>query len=225
MPPHFGRFVAYYRVSTDKQGKSGLGLEAQRTAVDQRLNGGDWKLIAEFTEVESGKRKKRPELDAALRLCKTESARLVVAKLDRLSRNVTFLLTLLDSGVDVLFADMPEVDGAMGRFIITAMASVAELEAGLISERTKAGLVVAKKRGVKLGRTGAELLAPKYRAEALDRARSLEPLVKTFQDQGYSLRRMAEELSHRKVPTPRGGKWHPQSVKLVLKRLGLHSSS
>ena len=109
MPAHSGNFVSYYRVSTDRQGRSGLGLDAQKEAVQQRLNGGRWQLIAEFVEIESGKRAKRPQLDAALGACKKHKSKLVVAKLDRLSRNVSFLLKLIDSGVEVLFADLPEL--------------------------------------------------------------------------------------------------------------------
>ena len=163
MPAHHGKFVSYYRVSTDRQGRSGLGLDAQKEAVQQRLDGGRWQLVAEFVEIESGKRAKRPQLDAALAACKKHKAKLVVAKLDRLSRNVSFLLKLIDSGVEVLFADLPELNGAMGRFMLTTMASVAELEAGLISERTKAALKAAKARGVRLGRHGAEVLAPRFK--------------------------------------------------------------
>src|SRR6476469_4012033 len=133
MPAHHGKFVSYYRVSTDKQGRSGLGLDAQKEAVQQRLNGGRWQLVAEFVEIESGKRAKRPQLDAALAACKKHKAKIVVAKFDRLSRNVSFLLKLIDSGVEVLFADLPELNAAMGRFMLTTMASVAELEAGFHS--------------------------------------------------------------------------------------------
>jgi len=218
LPAHQGKFVGYYRVSTDKQGKSGLGLEAQKAAVEERLNGGRWQMAGEFIEIESGKRTKRPQLDAALAACKEHRAKLVVAKLDRLSRNVAFLLKLIDSGVEVLFADLPDLNGAMGRFVLIIMASVAELEAGLISERTKAALKAAKSRGVKLGTEGAKR-ANQYHAEAVDRAKELEPVIREMQDKGYSMRRMAKELNKRKVKTPRGGMWHPQTVKMVIQRL------
>jgi DNA invertase Pin-like site-specific DNA recombinase len=206
MAPYHGKFVAYYRVSTDRQGKSGLGLEAQKEAVRQRLNGGRWQVVEEFVGVESGKRVSRPQLDAALAACKKHKAKLVVGKLDRLSRNVAFLLKLIDSGVEVLFADLPELNGAMGRFMLITMANMAELEGGLISERTKAALAAAKKRGVKLGRHGAEVLAPKYQEEARQGAGELRPIVTELQVKGLSLAKIVGELNRRKVPTPRGGK-------------------
>jgi DNA invertase Pin-like site-specific DNA recombinase len=215
MLAHSGKFVSYYRVSTDKQGKSGLGLEAQKETVQQHLNGGRWQIV----EVESGKRASRPQLEAALAACKKHKAKLIVAKLDRLSRNVSFLLKLIDAGVEVLFADPPELNGAMGRFILTTMASVAELEAGLISERTKAALKAAKARGVRLGRHGAEVLAPRYQEEARQRAMQLEPVIRELQEKGYSRNRMATELNKRKVPTPRCGRWDHSSVRNVLNRL------
>lgn len=217
-PAHSGRFVAYYRVSTDKQGRSGLGLEAQRQAVRDRLDGGSWQLVGEYTEVESGRRARRPELEEALAACKKHKAKLVVAKLDRLSRNTRFLLTLIESGVDVLFAHLPEVRGAMGKFILTQMAAIAELEAGLTGERTKAALAAAKQRGVRLGVTGAERAA-RYKAEAVARAVELAPILRDLQQQGLSLRGIAVALTKRRVPTPRGGTWHPQLVARVLERL------
>src|SRR3979409_2004676 len=147
-----GKFVSYLRVSTDKQGRSGLGLEAQREAVTAYLNGGKWTLVSEYVETESGKRTDRPKLAAALAHAKAIGATIVFAKLDRLSRNVDLLRSLVASDVDLVFCDLPHVPpGAMGRFLLTQMASVAELEAGLISERTKAALAAAKARGGKLG--------------------------------------------------------------------------
>jgi DNA invertase Pin-like site-specific DNA recombinase len=131
-----GKFVSYLRVSTDKQGRSGLGVEAQREAVARYLNGGSWKLVAEYVETESGKRSDRPKLAAALGHAKAIGATVVFAKLDRLTRNVDLLRTLVSSGVDLVFCDLPNVPpGAMGRFLLTQMASVAELEAGLTSEQ------------------------------------------------------------------------------------------
>ena len=218
-PAHRSKFVAYYRVSTDKQGRSGLGLEAQRQAVRDRLDGGSWQLVGEYTEVESGRHKARPELAKALAACKKHKAKLVVAKLDRLSRNAGLLLTLLDSGVEVLFADMPHIPGAMGKFVVGIMAQVAELEAGLISERTKAALAAAKTRGVRLGPHGV-VLASRYRAEADERARALAPTLRELQERGMSLRDIARELTKRKQPTPRGGAWHPQLVRRIVQRLG-----
>jgi DNA invertase Pin-like site-specific DNA recombinase len=142
-----GKFVSYLRVSTDKQGRSGLGLEAQREAVTRYLNGGNWTLAAEYVETESGKRSDRPKLAAALAHAKAIRATVVFAKLDRLTRNVDLLRSLVASDVDLVFCDLPHVPpGAMGRFLLTQMASVAELD-----ERTKAALAAAKARGVKLG--------------------------------------------------------------------------
>src|SRR5262245_2426871 len=146
-----GKFVCYYRVSTSRQGRSGLGLEAQRTAVASYLNGGSWKIINEFTELESGKRSDRPELDKALAAARLHRCPLIVSKVDRLTRSVAFLSRLLEAGVDVRFADLPQIEGATGRFLLQQMVAVAELEAGMISARTKAALAAAKKHGKKLG--------------------------------------------------------------------------
>src|SRR6202163_2691586 len=146
-----GKFIAYYRVSTERQGRSGLGLEAQRAAVALYLNGGNWHIAAEFTEIESGRRSDRPELDKALAAARLHRCPLVVSKVDRLTRSVAFLSRLLEAGVDVRFADLPQIEGATGRFLLQQMVAVAELEAGMISARTKAALAAAAKRGKKLG--------------------------------------------------------------------------
>src|ERR1044071_4967039 len=143
------KFVAYYRVSTSKQGASGLGIEAQRSAVARYVH--DGRVIQEFTEVESGRRNHRPQLDRALASARLHRVPLVVAKVDRLTRSVAFLSRLLEAGVDVRFADLPAIEGPTGRFILQQMAAVAELEAGMISKRTKDALAAAKARGKKLG--------------------------------------------------------------------------
>jgi DNA invertase Pin-like site-specific DNA recombinase len=225
MPAHSGKFVSYIRVSTDAQGRSGLGLEAQRAAVKASLNGGSWKIVGEFVEVESGKRAKRPELEAALAACKKHRAKLIVAKLDRLARNTKFLLTLLDSGVEVLFCDMPQVAGAMGRFTVTQMAAVAELEAGLISERTKAALAAAKERGVELGANGKKLAA-QFKAEADERAEALRDTFVDFVKRRYSFRGMADELTRRKIAAPNGSAaWNYKTAQRMVKRLSLKTPS
>jgi len=146
-----GRFVAYTRVSTARQGRSGLGLEAQRGAVAAYLNGGAWKLIGEYQEIESGRHDDRPELLKALAHCRSHGAALVVAKVDRLARSQSFLSKILDAGVDVRFCDLPQIEGPTGRFLLQSMMSVAELEAGMIKARTMAALAVAKANGKKLG--------------------------------------------------------------------------
>jgi DNA invertase Pin-like site-specific DNA recombinase len=227
-----GKYISYLRVSTDKQGRSGLGLEAQRAAVESYLNGGRWTLAAEYLEAESGKRSDRPKLAKALAHAKAIGATLVFAKLDRLTRNVDLLRALVASDVDLVFCDLPHVPpGAMGRFLLTQMASVAELEAGLISERTKAALAAAKARGVKLGNpNGARALRGKQtgnaqavaavKANAKRRAGNLIAIVNDIRSQGLtSVRAIAAELNERGVLTPRGGAWHPTSTARLLSRL------
>ena len=148
MTRHHGKFVSYLRVSTKRQGESGLGLEAQRKAVSDFLNGGNWKLVEELVEVESGKHDhNRPALHKALEACKVYGATLVIAKLDRLSRDAHFLLGLQKAGVKFVAADMPEAN----EMVVGIMALVAQAERRMISERTKAALQAAKARGVKLG--------------------------------------------------------------------------
>ena len=145
MSAHRYKFVAYFRVSTDRQGQSGLGLEAQRSAVSAYLNGGSWTMIAEFTEVESGKHGDRPQLAAALAACKKHKAKLVIAKLDRLSRNLAFIATLMDSGVEFVAVDNPHAN----KLTLHILAAVAQHEREMISQRTRDALQAAKTRGTR----------------------------------------------------------------------------
>ncbi len=216
-------FIAYARVSTAKQGRSGLGLEAQQEAIKSYLKPGDVLLTPVYVEVESGKRSDRPELTKALAHAKLTGATLLVAKLDRLARNVRFLLSLLESGVEVAFCDLPQITGAMGRFMVTQMAGVAELEAGLISERTKAALKAAKERGVKLGgyRGGPTVdhslgLAERQR-RADEFASRVRPVIEDAKASGAnSLRQIAAYLTERGVQTRRGGPWDAAKVRQLL---------
>jgi DNA invertase Pin-like site-specific DNA recombinase len=228
MAQNSGKFIAYYRVSTGRQGKSGLGLDAQREAVKAYLNGGDWKIVGEFTEVESGKNADRPALEKALAASRLHRASLVVSKVDRLTRSVAFLSRLLEAGVDVRFADLPQIEGATGRFLLQQMVAVAELEAGMISARTKAALAAAKRRGVKLGGNRgvtpstkmhkASQAAIQARADA--RASDVAPVIAELQASGAtSLRAIADGLNARKIPTARGnGEWTATQVMRVLER-------
>ena len=226
-----GKFVSYLRVSTDKQGRSGLGLEAQREAVASYLNGGRWTLVKEFVETESGKRADRPKLKAALAHAKAIGATLVFTKLDRLTRNVDLLRSLVASNVDLVFCDLPSVPtGAMGRFLLTQMASVAELEAGLTSERTKAALAAAKARGVKLGnpngarslhgkQTGNREAVAAIKAAAQARAADLEAILKECREKGMGVRDIAANFNESGIVTPRGGRWYPTSIARLFERM------
>jgi DNA invertase Pin-like site-specific DNA recombinase len=219
MSAHRGKFVAYFRVSTDRQGKSGLGLEAQREAVLDYLNGGSWQLVAEFTEVESGKHADRPQLAAALAACRKNKARLVIAKLDRLSRNLAFIAALMDSGVEFVAVDNPHAN----KLTVHILAAVAQHEREAISERTRAALAAAKARGVKLGnprlaeaREGV-LAARVAAADAF--AANVRPIIKEIQTSGVgSLRGVAKALTARGVATARGGVWTAVQVSDVLRR-------
>ena len=218
-------FVAYYRVSTAKQGASGLGLEAQREAVRRYLNGGDWRIVAEFTEVESGKRNSRPELTKALAAARLHRAPLVVAKLDRLSRNAAFLLTLRDAGVKFVAADMPDAND----MTVGILAVVAQAEREAISRRTKEALAAAKARGTKLGGDRGRTLTDENRkaaaaakaAQAASRAGDLAPLIADLRERGVtSLQAIARELTALEVPTARNGaKWSAVQVKRTIDRM------
>lgn len=223
------KFVCYYRVSTSRQGKSGLGLEAQRTAVAAYLKGSEWQIVNEFTEIESGRRADRPELDKALASARLHRCPLVVSKVDRLTRSVAFLSRLLEAGVDVRFADLPKIEGATGRFLLQQMVAVAELEAGMISARTKAALAAAKRRGVALGGDRGVRPSIKTRlkatqalaARADERARDVADTIKKLQEGGAaSLRAIAAGLNLAGIPTPRGRDvWSAVQVHRTLSRL------
>lgn len=221
-----GKFIAYYRVSTQKQGRSGLGLEAQKNSVANYLNGGRWQLLAEFTEIESGKRNDRPKLLEALALCRIHNATLVIAKLDRLARNVAFISNLMESHVDFVAVDLPQAN----RLTIHILAAVAEAEAEAISTRTKLALAAAKRRGVKLGGDrgniagespkGVRASAKVRIANAQRRANDLMPVIQAIQAEGKtSLQAIADALNAKGILTPRGAQFMPTSVMRLLDRL------
>ena len=218
------RFVAYFRVSTDRQGQSGLGLEAQRNAVINYLNGGSWTLLDEFVEVESGKRDDRPKLAKAMLLCQRTRSTLVIAKLDRLARNVAFIANLMDSGVDFIAVDSPHAS----RLTLHILAAVAENEREMISQRTKSALAAARARGVKLGknnlteegqRLGAVNGSQKRIKQADTFARQFVPVIDDIKNSGVnSLRGIARELSARGIPTATDAMWHPATVRNLINR-------
>lgn len=220
--------VAYYRVSTAKQSASGLGLDAQRAAVEALCASRGMDLIAPpFTEIESGKNNDRPQLEAAISRCRLTGATLVVAKLDRLSRNVAFLAALQDSDIRFIAADIPEAN----ELTVHIMAAVAQAERKAISKRTREALAAAKARGQKLGNpNGASALrrANKGNAAAIGRivakadahAEQLRPVIADLKAKGcVSLFGISRALNGQSMMTPRGGKWHPSSVSNLLKRL------
>jgi len=216
-------FVSYLRVSTDRQGKSGLGLEAQRKAVLDHV-AGKGEIAAEFVEIESGKRNDRPQLASAIAEAKRTGAVLLIAKLDRLARNVAFIANLLESGADIAAADMPEAN----RFLLHVMAAVAEHEGRAISDRTRAALAAAKARGVALGwsmpERAAEQLAAsrkgaaKNTAKADQHAGNMLPIIQQIEAGGASLRQIAAALNERGIKTARGGLWYAATVRNVLAR-------
>jgi DNA invertase Pin-like site-specific DNA recombinase len=225
------RFIAYLRVSTQQQGKSGLGLDAQREAVEKHIASVTGLLVGQFTEVESGKVASRPELAKALSACRAQKATLLVARLDRLARNTKFLLEVLEGigPAGICFCDLPQLPaGPVGRLLVSLLASVAELEAGLISARTKAALAQAKLRGVKLGNPH---LKPGNKAMALAanavqqrladaRAQDVQPFIQQAQQAGaVSLGQLAQALNARGIPSARGGTWSANSVARTVERL------
>lgn len=218
-----GKYVAYHRVSTQKQGASGLGLEAQRMAVDQFMARTSGQLVAEVQEIESGGKNDRPRLAEALTLCRVHGATLIIAKLDRLARNVHFISGLMEAGVDFVACDFPQAN----RLTIHVLAAVAEHEREMISARTKAALAAAKARGVKLGnpanlsnrRVGSVAGNAVRTEKAQRRARDLLPVIDAIRAEGgTTLRAIAAGLDDRAIAAPRGGRWSAAQVIRLLVR-------
>lgn len=215
--PDITNCVAYYRVSTGRQGKSGLGLQAQEQAVSDFLKSKGWHLARSYTEIESGKRKDRPKLAEAIAEAKRLKGKLIIAKLDRLARNVHFIAGLMETGVDFVAVDMPTAD----KFMLHVYAAMAEEEGRRISQRTKAALAAAKSRGVELGKNG-KVLAERNKAEAKAFAATLRSIITEIRNEGHkSVRAVTMALNERDIPSREGGRWHLRSTVLLLKRLAL----
>lgn len=219
-----GKFVTYLRVSTKRQGDSGLGLEAQKAAVENHLNGGAWTVCGEFVEVESGKSDtNRPQLQRAIAACRVYGAKLLIAKFDRLSRDAHFLLGLEKAGIEFVACDNPHAN----RLTVGIMALVADEERRAISSRTKAALAAAKARGVKLGGDRGAVLTTEAKAKGVEvrkakaqsRAVDLLPIIEDIRSSGATtLQAIADTLNARGIPTARGGTWAPVQVSRVVAR-------
>jgi DNA invertase Pin-like site-specific DNA recombinase len=210
--PAPSHWVAYYRVSTDRQGCSGLGLEAQRSSVLTYLARIGGTLAAEFTEVESGKRADRPELLAALAICRRRKIPLIIAKLDRLARNVAFVSNLMESKIEFLAVDMPEASP----FTIHILAAVAEHERKLASIRTREALQAAKARGKRLGSPRIEDARAAHVAASDAFAAGVWPHIEELTLSGLSLRKIAAELNERAIKTRTGKAWEASTVRNVI---------
>jgi DNA invertase Pin-like site-specific DNA recombinase len=209
------KFVSYIRVSTAEQGQSGLGLEAQRQAVNEYVSRVSCEVIDQFVEVESGSRNDRPQLKAAIDLCKRQKATLIIAKLDRLARNVAFISTLMESGISFLAADNPHAN----KLMLHMLAAFAEHERDQIRARTKAALAAARARGVVLGRYGREVLSKQNRAKAAELARRLAPVITDLHRQRITFKEMARIMNERCIPTARGKRWHAATVHRLFHRV------
>lgn len=208
--------VPYYRVSTVRQGNSGLGLDAQRASVEsyRRSVGGD--VIREFTEVESGKKSSRPKIREAIALCKETGATLVVGKLDRLARSVAFTSALMESGIEFIACDCPSAN----KMTVHILSAVAENEAHLISKRTREALAAAKARGTTLGNPSSPIAAAKGREAnskaAAEYAAKVRPIAQRKREAGKTLQEIAHFLTGSGIMTRRGKAWTPMAVKLLL---------
>lgn len=220
-----GKFVSYLRVSTDRQGKSGLGLEAQRQAITNYLNGGSWVVAAEFVEVESGRNDDRPQLREALEACERLGATLLIAKLDRLSRDVAFIAKMMRGSVEFVACDFP----AANRLTIHILSAVAEHEREMISKRTKEALAAAKARGTKLGNPHGLSVKAAQRGRLLGiesrRVRSREfaakriDAIKRLREEGLSLNAIARRFNAEGTLTSRGkvGSWTATTVRTIIR--------
>lgn len=220
------KFVAYFRVSTQRQGASGLGLEGQRAAIAQA----GITTVAEFVEVESGSKNNRPQLAAALALCKAQGATLVVAKLDRLARNAAFLMNLKESGVDFRALDCPDLN----TLTLGVMASVAQYERERISERTKTALAAAKARGTRIGARGTDnLKAGNAVAKSAEARRAYSDAahadviarIHDLRAAGRTWRAIAERLNEGKAPAPRGGQWQATTCRNLYNRTAVKQAA
>lgn len=217
-------FVSYLRVSTTKQGVNGLGIEGQRQSIETYLNGGDWNILKEFVEVESGKKNDRKELQKAINFCRNTSSTLIISKLDRLSRNVAFVSSLMESKIDFVCCDMPDAN----RLTIHIIAALAEWEREQISIRTKAALKVLKSKGVKLGNdnltqedrlNGSKSSSISRSKTSTDFALTMYGIIKVKRDEGLSLRGICQFLNDEGYRTSRKGEWKPNTVKRVIEKV------
>lgn len=210
--------VPYYRVSTERQGYSGLGLDAQRKAVHDYAAANSLELLNEHLEIESGRKNNRPILHQAIEECKRHHAILLIAKLDRLGRNVAFISKLMESDIDFVAVDNPYAN----KLIVHIMAAFAEYERDQISSRTKDALQAAKRRGVILGGYGKNVLSKLNAKRSVDFARRMKPVIEKLQDEGFlSVRELTQELNERNVQTVsgNGSHWHVNTVHRLLKRI------
>lgn len=203
--------ITYYRVSTVRQGESGLGIDAQIQAVRDFARANNYTLEKEYVEIESGRNNSRPVLQKALYQCKHKHVTLLVAKLDRMSRNVSFISHLMESGVDFKAIDIPSGE----KFIVHILAAVAEHERDQISKRTSLALQAAKLRGVELGTYGRDVLSKKNQELSYQFAEQMRPTIIQLQREGFTtVRAIRDELNKRRIPTYRndGSKWHVSTV-------------
>lgn len=216
--------IPYYRVSTEKQGQSGLGLDAQQKSVHDFAQSNSLELLPEFIEVESGRNNKRPVLHDALLACRKQKAVLLIARIDRLSRNVAFISKLMESRVEFVAVDNPKAN----KLVVHILAAFAEYERDVISTRTREALQAAKLRGVELGSHARHVLSKRNRQAADDFALRMHPMIALLRREGFkTVRQLSDELNRQKIPTYRGNecRWHPYTVHSIIKRFNDREAS